>query len=95
MQPLLKQKLKGQLNALPAAAITMVVIVIVVSMGVLILVGMNDSTTDDDASDNIDAGIEAMGTFSDWYTTIVIVVIAVVILGLVLGFFALRGKGGY
>lgn len=88
-----KKKRKGQLSALPSSAITMVSLVIIVAMGVLILVGMNSSTTNEDANEIIGEGITAMGTYGDWFTTIVIVIIGVAILGLVALFFAMR-RGG-
>lgn len=88
------KKLKGQLADLPGTAILMVVLVIIVGMGVLILVGMNDSTEDGDAAGVMEAGIDAMTQYSDWFGTIVIVIIAVAILGLVLGAFMLRGTRG-
>ena len=90
-------KLKGQLADLPGTAILMVVLAIVVGMGVLILVGMNGSTEDADAAAVLESGIDAMGQYGDWFETIVIVIIAVAILGLVLGAFMLktaRGRGG-
>ena len=90
------QKLKGQLQELPSSAIAVVVLVIVVSMGVLILAGMNASTTNPEAQTVIGKGITVLGVYGDWFSTIVLVVIAVVILALITGFFAYRhyaGKG--
>lgn len=88
------KKLKGQLADMPNAALYVVILTIVVAMGVLILVGMNDSTTDSDASEILGEGITGLGVFGDWFSTIVLVVIAVVILGLVMTFFLLRKRGG-
>ena len=88
------KKLKGQLADLPASAISIVVLVIVVAMGVLILAGMNSSTTNTDAQTLIGKGVTGLSTYGDWFTTIILVIISVVILALIMGFFALRGKGG-
>jgi hypothetical protein len=89
----LSHRFKGQLSELPAAAISIVVLVIVVSMGILVLAGMNNSTTNTAAQTVIGKGMTGLGTFGDWFSTIIIVIIAVVILALVMGFFAMRGRG--
>ena len=88
------RKLKAQLSELPSSAIAVVVLVIIVSMGVLVLAGMNSSTTNADAQAVIGKGIDAMGTYGDWFTTIVLVVIAGVIIAIVIGVFAFRRMSG-
>jgi len=88
-------KRKGSLNDLPTSAIMIGGLVITVSMVVLVLIGMNGSTTVASANTIIGKGITAMGTYADWFGTIVIVIIAVVILGLIGGFYMVgRGHGG-
>lgn len=87
-------KRKGQLNALPTAAISIVVFIIVVSLGSLILVGMNDSTTNTDAQDILGEGVTAMSDFSGWTGTLVVVIVAAVILAIVTGLFWQRRMGG-
>ena len=69
------KKFKGQLANMPDAALYMVILTIVVAMGVLILVGMNDSTTDTSATEILGEGITGLGVFGDWFSTIVLVVI--------------------
>jgi uncharacterized protein involved in cysteine biosynthesis len=87
-------KLKGSLQDLPTSAIMIGGLVITVGMVVLVLVGMNGSTTNYAANQIISKGVTAMGTYGDWFGTIVIVIIAVVILGLIGGFYLLKGGRG-
>ena len=54
---------------------------------------MNNSTTNTQAQSVITKGMTGLGTFGDWFSTIIIVIIAVVILALVMGFFAMRNRG--
>lgn len=88
------KKFQGQLAELPSSAISMGVLVIVVAMVVLILVGMNGSTTEAAANDIITEGITGISVYGDWFNTLVLVVIGIVVLGLVMGFFYIRSKRG-
>ena len=84
-------KMKGQsLASLQAAALAMVVLVIVITVGAQILGEIKASQTDNTTEYNTtEAGQEAMKEFSDWFTIIVLVLIAVVIISLLV-----RGLGG-
>jgi len=72
-------------------AIAFMILTIVVGVSALILGEMKNTTTDPDAQTIISKGVDAMGTFADWFGILVIVVIAAVVIGLVIGYF--RGKG--
>ena len=76
---------------LTGAALSMVILVLIVSVGVLILAGFNDSTSNADASTVIEAGIDSMGDFSDWFAVIVVVLVSVAVISLVLWGFSKRG----
>lgn len=89
------KKKKGQLTQLPASALAIGVLVIVVAMVILILVGMNGSTTNAAATDLITQGVTAMGTYGDWFTTLVVIVIGVAILVLIASLYVLRNRGGF
>lgn len=77
-------------SSLQAGAISLVVLVIVVAIGAEIISGVGDTTDADTVERNAtDEGLDAMDEFSNWFTIIVLVIIAVVIIGLLL-----RGFGG-
>ena len=81
-----------QLAGLQYAAIAIVVLVIVVSIGAQILGQIQSTQSNTSTEYNVTGkGISAMSTFGDWFAIIVIVVIAVVIISLLLGAFAFRG----
>lgn len=90
-----KKSFKGQLQLLPVVAISVVTLVMIVAAGLIALTGFQDAVDNTtDAYTNIGAGITALGTFGDWYATIIIIAITGVILLLVLTFFAARRMGG-
>ena len=73
----------GQLGNM---ATLLVVTGITIAIAALILTNIGDSTTIPDgsvANETIDAGLDALGTFSDWFTIIAIVLVAVVVLTLI------------
>lgn len=88
------RKRKGQLQALPGAALSVGLLAMIVAVVAIVLVAFNGSTTVEAANTVIGDAITAMGTFGDWFSTIVIIVIAVVVLGLVMGFFMYRRASG-
>ena len=84
-------KLKGlTLSNLQGAALAMVVLVIVIAVGAQILGTIRDTQTANTVERNTtEAGLDAMAEFGDWFTIIVLVLIAVVIIALLV-----RGLGG-
>lgn len=84
-------KLKGQLGQLPTIAMALVMFMIFAGLGVLILAGMNDSTTNTDAQGVFESGITSLSDLVGWAPVIVVVVAAVVIISL-LGYFRSSGR---
>lgn len=88
-------RMKGNfgLSNLISAAVMIVVVIIVVSIGADIVGEVGDTQTVGTYERNItDAGLDAYSDFSDWFAIIVIVVIAVVIIGMLLGAFGGFGR---
>lgn len=85
---------KGQLNQLPIAAVSIGVFFMIVGLVVLILVGMNGTTEDADASAVLETGIDAVAGFADWGEIFVVVVAAGVVISLIFGYFYFRARGG-
>ena len=78
------------LNALQSAGLSMVVLVFIIAVGAQILGTIRDTQTENSTEFNTTtAGLEAMDEFSNWFTIIVLVLIAVVIIALLI-----RGLGG-
>jgi hypothetical protein len=82
----MKMNKRGQgLGMLMPAALTLCVAIIAISIGAQVLGTVQDTQTADSAGYNVtDAGLDAVEDFSDWFTTIVVVVAAVIVIGLVL-----------
>lgn len=89
-----RKKMRGQLNILPYAALSVTVFIIIVAMGSLILTGFNDSTDNADAVAVLDEGQEAMADFAGWTSTLVVIVVAGVVLSIILGLFVVKQRGG-
>lgn len=82
---------KGQLSIgdIGPIALSLGVAVIVISVVSMILSNMQanvNETSEAEAYSVLTKGLEAMGTFGDWFNIIVIVAVAAIILGLVLLF---------
>lgn len=89
-------KKKGfELKNLASLAITFVVLAIVLSFGSTILQNLQD--TNEAAGDNTSAfnatanGIESVTEFADWLPTLALIVVAAVIIGIIVRFFAFGG----
>jgi len=78
------------LSALQGAGLAMVVLVIIIAVGAQILGTIRDTQTSGSYEYNTTtAGLDAMEEFGNWFTIIVLVLIAVVIIALLI-----RGLGG-
>lgn len=86
-------KLKGQtVSGLQGSALAIVVLVITVAIGATVLSEVRDTQTAAATDYNVtSAGLDALGTYGDWFEIIVIVIIAVVIIGLLVRSFARAG----
>ena len=84
-------KSKGMtVSSLQAAGLSLVVLAVVIGIGAQILGTIQDQQTENSTEYNTSAaGLDALGEFADWFTIIVIVLIAVVIIALLV-----RGLGG-
>ena len=91
---------KGQMTLaqLPTAVIIFAVAVIVTGIMATVLSKIQGTQTENTTAYNITAaGLTATKTFSDFFDPIAVIVAAVVIIGLILGAFALtkaRGRSG-
>lgn len=95
----LLQEKKGQtgmLAAAPAAVIVLVIIAVILGVGSTVLDKVDDTqTTNSFAYNATQDGLKGLDTFSDFQPTMATIVVAVVIIGLLLGGFAfVRGKRG-
>ena len=80
----LNKKLKGMtLGDMPTAATAVMILVIVVAVCAMILGTMNDNVSNANATQVLDAGLNATVQFSNWFVIIVVVIVSVVLLGLV------------
>lgn len=86
-----KNRMKGMtLSNLQAAGIAMVVLVVIIAIGAQILGQIQATQTENTTEYNTTgSGLTAMAQFGNWFTIIVLVLIAVVIIGLLI-----RGLGG-
>jgi len=87
------QNKKGyDLKALAGLAITFVVLTIVIAFGATILKDIQDDQTSGDADYNAsDKGMESLNTFADWLPTLALIVVAAVIIGIIVRYFAFGG----
>lgn len=85
------QRQKGMtLSSLQGGGLAIVVLVIIIAIGAQILGQINATLTAGTTEKNITtAGLSAMGQFANWFTILVLVIIAVVIIALLI-----RGLGG-
>jgi len=75
------------MSDLQSAALGLVVLTVVFSIGAEILSQLGATQTPASASANITTqGLTALGSFGDWFGVIVVVVVAVVILALIMLF---------
>lgn len=86
-----KIRMKGMtVSSLQGGALALVVLVIVLAIGAQILGQIrNTETTNSTEWNTTGSGLNALNTFSNWFTIIVLVIIAVVIISLLI-----RGLGG-
>lgn len=90
-----KTRMKGlTLNSLTGSALALVVLVIVVAIGAQILGEIQDTQTVNSTEYNVTGdGMSALADYADWFSTIVTIIIAVVIIGLIIGAFATTRRG--
>lgn len=86
-----KIRMKGMtVSSLQGGALALVVLVIVLGIGAQILGQIRNTETANSTEWNTTgSGLNALNTFSNWFTIIVLVIIAVVIISLLI-----RGLGG-
>jgi hypothetical protein len=87
------KKRKGVFEGLSNAALSMVILVIIVSIGVLILAEFNATTSTPAANTVIGQGLDALGTFGDFFDLIVVAIIGIALFILILAGLA-RFRGG-
>ena len=66
------------------AVLTFVLIGIVLGIGLFVLAGVMDEITDATAAAAVNSTIAALASFADWFTIIIIVLAAAIIIGLVM-----------
>ena len=84
---------KGQLGLAIPAVITLVAIAVVVGVGLTVLSEVQSTQTANSAAFNATGdGISGLATFSSFQTTIAVIVVAVIVIGLLLGGLAVRAR---
>lgn len=85
-----------KLQDIPDVVIIFGLIAITLGMVTLALAGMQNQTdASSDAYTILGEGIDAVGVFSDWQSTLAIIIVTVIIIGLILSaFYFGKGKGG-
>lgn len=84
---------KGQMSgvdSLGPLALGVVSLAIIVGIGSIVLAEMNTAVNNSDAESVLNTGIDALGTFSDFFTVIVVIGVAAVLFLLLR---AVRGAG--
>lgn len=75
------------------AVLTMVLIAILIGVGLTVLANLSTSTgITSDASTKINSSITAIGGFVTWFTVIVVIIAAAIIIGIVIKSFS-GGRG--
>jgi len=88
----MKTKQGYELKNLAGLAIVFVVLTIILSFGATILDDIQDDQTDNDADWNASGkGLESLNTFADWLPTLALIVVAAVIIGIIVRYFAFGG----
>jgi hypothetical protein len=99
----LKERLRGQsaMGALASLAIGLVVVGVTLGVGALILTQIYNQTLSQVGGDTtqtapkvVDYALSSMGTTGSWLSTVVIVAVAAVIIGLIIVAFRFVGGGG-
>jgi hypothetical protein len=90
----MKTKSKGQaLGGLSNSAIAVIMLVLVVAVGATILQTIRGTQTAANYDYNVTTqGLSALGTYGNFFSVIVVVVVFAVIIGL-FAFFTMRGRG--
>ena len=88
----MKNKKGYDLRMLAGIAITFVVLAIVLSFGATILDDLQDEQTSGDHDWNAsDKGLESLEEFADWLPTLALIVVAAIIIGIIVRYFAFGG----
>ena len=86
-------KTKMRLNDMPGIVITFVVIAIILGIGGTILTSVQDGQTAGSYAHNAtEQGLEAVDEFAGWQTTLAIIVVASVVIGVIGFFYQARGR---
>jgi len=77
-------------KALAGLAVVFVVIAIILSFGSTILDSLQDNYSDDNSTayNATQDGLESLGEFSSWLPTLALIIIAAVIIGVIIRYFA-------
>lgn len=81
----------GGVNSLGPLALAIVSLAIIVGVGAIVLTEMQNTVNNSDATAILDLGVDALNTFGDFFTVIVVIGIAAVLF-LLLG--AVKRAGG-
>jgi len=86
---------RGGIDSLVPAAISIVILSLVLGAGGLILGGMQDSVTDNSTADNlIQDGVSGLQELGGFLPTVVVVIVAGLLIALVVGLRRFQGAGG-
>lgn len=95
MRSILKSQKKGQLGGMSTAILALVVAAIFLVLGLVITQELRDTqTAGTEAFDAANQTVVGLGTFGDFWTIIVLAVVATVIIGLLVAGFGGGGRRG-
>jgi len=87
-----KKKKGYDLKMMAGIAITFVVLAIVLSFGATILDDLQDAQTSGEYDYNAtESGLESIEEFADWLPTLALIVVAAIIIGIIVRYFAFGG----
>jgi len=90
----MKTKQGFELRNLTGLAIVFVVVTIVISFGATIVDDLKDEVNDglnETAYNTTISGLDALQTFADWLPTLALIVVAAVVIGVIVRYFAFGG----
>ncbi len=90
----MKSRQGFELKNLAGLAIVFVVVAIVISFGATIVDDLQDEVDDglnETAYNTTISGLDALQTFADWLPTLALIVVAAVIIGIIVRYFAFSG----
>jgi len=94
MEFMKKKKHKGVIADLTNAGLGIVVLAVILAVGLLILIGVRNQSTDATVNTTLNTTISAIGSIPGWLSTIIVVIVGAGLIGLVMVAFMYMRRGG-